>query len=152
MRWQFPAVLGILILFLAACSKSEVSGKDVRGLLVSKQWVIVSNISVDSTGKEVDILASAEEYEKDDYLLFNEDSTYEINDNLILRSDTATRLLDAGTWMLSPDQKTLERESRIYPTIYHPSTIKEISESELYLETSFSTDKSLIKTRYRAQN
>lgn len=152
MRWQFPAGVLIVFLLLVACSKSEGPGKVARELLVGKQWVVVSNISVDSTGKEIDILSSVAEYEKDDFLLFNEDSTYEINDNLVLRSDTATRLLDAGTWMLSPDQKTLQRESRIYPTIYHPSSIKEVSESELYLETSFPTDKSLIKTRYRAQN
>lgn len=152
MRWLCIAAVVTTISLLNACSKSDSPGKSTRELLVNTQWVIVSNISVDSAGKETNILSSAPEYEKDDYMLFNEDSTYEINDNLILRSDTATRLVDAGTWLLSPDQKTLQRESRVYPTTYHPSSIKEISETELYLETSFPTDKSLIKTRYRAQN
>jgi hypothetical protein len=138
---------------LTFCSKDDAEdisfNEKVDSLLINTKWVIIENIAIDSLKKVTDLTADKPEFQKDDYLLFNRDSTYELNDNTILRSDTASLIIDAGKWQLSPDKKMIMRESTVFGSTYPAATIKEISTNTLYLETFSEADKSTVSTRYQ---
>lgn len=144
-----------LILFIAGilfaqCSKDEeITLENRMTLIANKKWVIVENTSVDSANHSTDLTQDVPEFEKDDYLLFNPDSSYELNDNNILRSDTVSKIIDAGKWLLTSGGTELMRESSVFNATYPVATIKEISETTLYLETYSPSDRSFIRTRYR---
>ena len=144
-----------LILFiagtlLAQCNKDEeVTLENRMTLIANKKWVVVENVSVDSANHSTDLTQDVPEFETDDYLLFNPDSTYELNDNNILRSDSVSKIIDAGKWQLTSGGTEIMRESTVFNTTYPVATVKEISETTLYLETYSPSDRSFIRTRYR---
>lgn len=150
-----PIYLMILILsceVISSCSKDDndtTKRKENRELLVDKKWVMSSNISIDSLNNQTDLLQDIEDYKKDDYFLFKPDSTYELNDNIELRYDTASVIIDAGKWVLSADGTELLRHSDVFTRTYSPAVIKEITDTSLLLESNFDTDNSKILTRYR---
>jgi hypothetical protein len=140
-------VTGILF---AQCSKDEeVTLQNRQTLIANKKWVVVENVSVDSMNRTTDLTQEVPEFEIDDYLLFNPDSTYELNDNNILRSDTVSRIIDAGKWQLTSGGTEILRESTVFNTTYPVATVREISETTLYIETYSPSDRSFIRTRYR---
>ena len=98
--------------------------------------------------RETDLFTSQEAYKKDDYLIFNEDSTYQLNDNIILQSDTASQIIDSGSWLLSSDNKQLLRHSDMYEHDYEPAVIKTLTCSTFITETYFPSDRSTIRTSY----
>lgn len=135
-----------------SCSKDDTDTtekKENRELLIDKKWVVTSNISIDSLNNQTDLLQDIEDYKKDDYFLFKSDSTYELNDNIELRYDTASVIIDAGKWILSNDGTELNRHSDVYTRSYEPATIKELNDTLLVLESIFETDNSKLLTRYR---
>ncbi|MGZ5247788.1 MAG: hypothetical protein ACXWV5_12085 [Flavitalea sp.] len=144
-----------LVLFLAGflfthCSKDDQINQENRETLIAnKKWVVVTNLSIDSLNWSTDLTLNLPESHKDDYILFNTDSTYEINDNNILRPDSVSKIIDAGKWHLSSGGTELMRESTVFNSTYPAATIKEISETTLYLETYSPSDRSYIRTRYR---
>jgi hypothetical protein len=148
-------ILILLFLFslltIASCNKDDDqdgSNQQNRQLLVNKKWQIQSNISIDSMNRETDLFSGQEEYTKDDYLIFNSDSTYELNDNIILQSDTASKIIDSGTWLLSSDNNQLLRHSDMYQRDYQPAFIKTLSASSFVIESYFPSDRSTIRTSY----
>ena len=152
-----PFLLFILVTtLLTFCSKDDqdviLGTSQVDSLLVDSRWMITENIAIDSLNRTTDLTIDKPEFQKDDYLLFNRDSTYELNDNRILRSDTTSLIVDAGKWQLSPDKKMILRESTVFNSTYPAATIKEISTNTLYLETHSDADKSIVRTRYQKIN
>jgi hypothetical protein len=120
-------------------------------LLAGKKWQVVSMVSKsDTSGQETDVFINLPEYRKDDFLRFNADSTYELNDNLILRSDTTEIIIDAGKWELADGNKYLQMHSYVFTTTYYPAEIKELTDNSLLLETYYESDSSRVTTRYRA--
>ncbi len=155
MKNEWILIIALSVIACISCSKDEMeepknnpSPTQIRGWLQDKKWVIVSNVSIDSLNNVLDLMQDVENFKLDDYFFFRPDSTYELNDNLLLRNDTATRIIDAGKWELSDDAQLL-RHSDTYTTTYHPATIKEITDSTLFLETRFESDRSAIQTKYR---
>jgi len=116
--------------------------------LIDKKWQIQSNISIDSTNHETDLLSGQEGYTKDDYLIFAADSTYQLNDNIILQSDTASKIIDSGTWLFSADNTQLLRHSDMYEHDYEPALIKTLTANTFVTETYFASDRSTIRTSY----
>ncbi|HSB92382.1 MAG TPA: hypothetical protein VLC28_04660 [Flavitalea sp.] len=138
------------VLASSGCNKDDGNNDDtnsLRAALINHKWQIKSNISIDSMNRETDLLSGQEEYKKDDYLIFNEDSTYEVNDNIILQTDTASRIIDSGTWLISADNR-LVRHSDMYEHDYEPATIKTLTSSSFVTETYFPSDRSTIRTSY----
>lgn len=151
---SFLFLLLIVSLF-SKCSKDDVVRTDqppVDSLLINTKWVVAENISIDSVNRTTDLTVDIPDFQRDDYLLFNADSTYELNDNEVLRSDTASLIIDAGKWELSADKKQIFRESTVFGSTYHPATIKEITRNTLYIETYSEADKSYVRTRYQKNN
>jgi hypothetical protein len=116
--------------------------------LIDKKWQIQSNISIDSMNRETDLFSGQEAYTKDDYLIFAADSTYQLNDNIILQSDTASKIIDSGTWLFSADNSHLLRHSDMYERDYEPALIKALTANSFMTETYFASDKSTIRTSY----
>ena len=135
----------------SSCSKDDEvnASENTRAMLINKKWMVTSSTSIDSLNNQTDLLANTEAFKKDDYFLFKPDSTYELNDNLVLRYDTASVIIDAGRWELSPDQEEIIRISNVFTTEYPPATIKEITDTSLFLESRFEGDNSIIRSRYR---
>ena len=149
MRTSICVLLAITITIFASCSKDDkIEQKSSVSLLTGKKWQLTEIISIDSTGKQDDLFSELPEFEKDDYFLFNADSTYELNDNLQLRADSADRIIDAGDWEIIEGNKIL-MASNVFYTTYHPAEILEINENSLYVQRVFPTDKSTIRTRFR---
>jgi hypothetical protein len=120
-------------------------------MLIGKKWQAVSIMSrSDTSDAEIDRFINLPEYSKDDFLRFNADSTYELNDNLVLRSDTTSIIIDAGNWELTDGNNYLQMHSSVFTTTYHPALIKELTGASLLLERYFSSDSSTVTTRYRA--
>jgi hypothetical protein len=145
--WLVVLYFGIL---QSGCTKDDTI-ENRRALLIEKKWQAVSMISKsDTSDQEIDMFINLPEYRKDDFFIFNPDSTYELNDNLILRSDTTEIIIDAGKWELSDGNNYLQMHSYIFTTTYYPALIKELTENSLMLETYYATDSSTVTTRYRA--
>lgn len=135
---------------LAQCSKDdEINQENRKSLIANKKWVMVDNVSIDSLNRSTDLTQDLPDFQQDDFLLFNPDSTYELNDNNLLRPDSVSKIIDAGKWMLGPSGNELLRESSVYNSTYAPATIKELTETVLYIETYSESDRSYIRTRYR---
>ncbi len=149
----FFIVIATVFTFCSKDDTDEILGtSQVDSLLVGTRWIVTENIAIDSLNRTTDLTVDKPDFQKDDYLLFNRDSTYELNDNIILRSDTASLIIDAGKWQLSPDKKMILRESTVFNSTYPAATIKEISTNTLYLETHSDSDNSIVRTRYQKKN
>ncbi len=143
----------IIILILNACSKSgDELPRDTNALLTGIRWETVSVISrAGPAAPETDIFPSVPAFQRDDYLLFSMDSTYELNDSELLRNDTAIRIIDAGKWHIEKDgnDEYLHMISNTFTTDYHPGKITLLNENSLEIERYYPSDQSLIRTRYR---
>ena len=98
--------------------------------------------------RETDLFSGQEDYTKDDYLIFAADSTYQLNDNIILQSDTASTIIDSGTWLFSADNTQLLRHSDMYEHDYEPALIKTLTAITVVTESYFALYKSTIRTIY----
>lgn len=143
-------VICVLLTTLVSCSKTkEDAGSDKRTeLLTNKKWQLISNISLDSVNTQTDLYTPLEAFKKDDYVIFNTDSTYELNDNVLLENDSTSRILDSGHWRFNEDRTQLLRTSDMYVRDYEPATIQELSENKLVIRTEFTSDRSAIITQY----
>ena len=150
MRQIFISCILFCVIGFTSCDKDDSAGdrEALRAKLINTKWQIQSNISIDSMMRETDLFSSQEEYKKDDYLIFNEDSTYQLNDNIILQSDTASQIIDSGSWLLSSDNTHLLRHSDMYEHDYEPALIKTLTSSTFIIETYFASDRSTIRTSY----
>ena len=155
---QFTAMRHIIItcflFFLIAftsCNKNadQVGQRNaLRAKLINNKWQIQSNISIDSMNHETDLFSDLEAYKKDDYLIFHSDSTYELNDNIILQTDSASQIIDSGKWLIPPDNMHLLRHSDMYDHDYEPAVIKTLTTKSFVTETYFASDRSTIRTSY----
>ena len=151
MKRIFITCFASFIIVIISCKKDDGINSDnasKRTLLINKKWQIQSNISIDSMNRETDLFTGLEAYQKDDYTLYNADSTYEINDNFILQSDSISKIIDSGTWLLSDDNSTLLRHSDMFQHDYEPVVIKQLSSTALITESYFPSDHSTIRTSY----
>jgi hypothetical protein len=132
----------LYLVILAACfscKKDHLYGikadkPDVQ-LLVGKKWQTTSiNEKLDNTSSGVDEFPSLPDYKKDDYIFISSDSTYEINDNELLRPGILTSFIDAGTWKYFPYDQYIQLISS-FGEIRHPAMkIISLTESELKAE------------------
>lgn len=152
MKHRNPLVAIILaLLIISACGKDDsIDSVSRHRQLMDTKWQVDMSVSIDSNGNETDLYSSLQEYAKDDYFLFKADSTYELNDNVLLRADSVSLIIDAGRWELSSDGSHLEMYSNVFNTEYEPARIVELNSAELLLERSYPGDRSRIRTRYRA--
>ena len=142
----------IVLLFVAACSKNgEDDLKEKKVLLTSKKWQLAGlKLKTDSGTIVEDAFTPLPAYRKDDYLLFSSDSTYEYNDNLIVRVDSTSKILDAGRWYFIDGGRSIYMRSEVYSTTYNPPIILELSNTKLFLETHY-PDGSVTWTLFKAQ-
>lgn len=145
--WGF--VLTVMIL---SCTKSTgIDGQQRSQLLINKKWQLTSLIAKTDSGTTsnngVDSLPA---FRKDDYLLLKTDSTYEYNDNLILRPGESSQVLDAGNWMLISGNHSLELHSTIYTRTYPPFQILELNATTMRLETKSQSDGSIVQMTFKA--
>ena len=142
----------IVLLFAAACSKNgDDDLKEKNILLTSKKWQLAGlKLKTDSGTVVEDAFTPLPAYRKDDYLLFSPDSTYEYNDNLIVRVDSTSKILDAGRWYLIDGGRSIYMRSEVYSTTYNPPIILELSNTKLFLETHY-PDGSVTWTTFKAE-
>lgn len=145
--------LAFLVTFLFSCTKSsDLSALNPVDILVSGPWQTSAIFVKDSSGAaERDIFPDLPAYQQDNYFTFSADSTYELNDNIILRNDTAVRIIDAGRWYIEAQegQSLLQMVSNTFSTVYHPAIIRLQSSSDIELERIYPSDNSRIRTRLR---
>ena len=151
------AIIGYFISFVivlsgVACSKNNTDDlKETELLLTNKKWELSGlKMKTDSGTVIEDAYAPLPSFRKDDYLLFLPDSTYEFNDNIVLRADTSSKILDAGRWKLIDGGKAISMHSEIYSTTYNPAMILELNSSKLFLETQY-PDGSVVWTTFKAK-
>ena len=153
MKSLISCVSIVIILFLSACSKSgDALPRDTYALLTGIRWEIVSVISkAGPAAPETDIFPAVPAFQRDDYLIFSMDSTYELNDSELLRNDTAIRIIDAGRWHIEKNgnDEYLHMISNTFTTDYHPGKITLLNDNSLEIERHNPSDQSLIRTRYR---
>jgi|GEM_PF-6821041 len=141
----------VIVLFVVACSKNSDDQKETELLLTNKKWELSGlKMKTDSGTVIEDAYTPLPAFRKDDYLIFLPDSTYEFNDNLVLRADTSSKILDAGRWKLIDGGKAISMHSEIYSTTYNPGMILELNSSKLFLETKYS-DGSVVWTTFKAK-
>ena len=135
-----------------SCSKDDENAipANARELLTASKWQLIEQIQIDSTGKSENLYPTLPSFRKDDYYLFKQDSSYEVNDYLELRSYTTELIIDAGRWELTNNNSVLQLHSNMYTTTYEPATIQELSASTLATETKYPGDRSIVRTRYRS--
>ena len=145
-------ISGLALLVFMSCGKDDtVSVESATNKLLNKRWILTSSVSIDSNGVEKDIFTPLPEYRKDDYFQFNADSSYEFNDNVELRSDSVSPIIDAGKWAFTRGGTYLELYSSFFNTTYEPALVQTLSDTELFLERRYTSDRSIIRTRYRSQ-
>lgn len=150
LMWIFSGLV-IGMLFMSCTKDDTISVSNTRQMLLNKKWKITETTSIDSNGNEKDLFSALPPYRKDDYLLFNNDSTYELNDNLELDEDSLSTIIDAGRWALTQNGTYLELHSNLLNSSYEPALIKEISDNMLYVERKYTSDNSIVRTRYIRQ-
>ncbi len=142
----------VTVLSFVACSKNSTDDlKETELLLTNKKWELSGlKMKTDSGTVIEDAYTPLPAFRKDDYLIFLPDSTYEYNDNILLRADTSSKILDAGRWKLIDRAKSISMRSEIYSTTYNPAMILELSASKLFLETQY-PDGSVVWTTFKAR-
>ncbi len=149
-------VVFLLVLtgIFSSCTKSSgIDGKQRSQLLINKKWQLTKLITkTDSGTTNVNGVDSLPEYRKDDYLLMKPDSTYEYNDNLVLRPGESSQILDAGNWLLISGNHALELHSTVYTRTYPPFQILELSETSMQLETKSASDGSTVQLTFNRMN
>lgn len=142
----------MVFLFVAACSKDDAANlKERELLLANKKWELSAmKIKTDSGTVIDDAFITLPAYRKDDYVIFLPDSIYEYNDNLILRADTSSKILDAGRWKFIQNGNAIEMHSEVYNTTYNPALVLELSSTKLYLETHY-PDGSVVWTTFKSR-
>lgn len=150
MRKHLPAILCLLIVNFASCTKEDTLVIERKQwLLVNKKWQL-SGISVTTTnGTTTNEFDSLPAFRKDDYFLFKPDSSYEFNDNTDTVPGKNSRILDAGVWNLDSKQTLLEMHSDLYNTTYTTAKILELTTTKLSLERTHPGDGSVTVTTYK---
>ena len=119
-------------------------------LLTEKKWQrtsIILSYDTDTGRKYQDTYSQLPDYEKDDYYTFHSDSTYELNDNVVLNPSVTSLVLVHGTWYFTENESFLQI---IIPSItffIHPARILKLTNDELETENSFGNVKELIGYR-----
>ena len=140
-------------LFYSCTKSSGIDGKVRSQLLINKKWQLTKLLTkTDSGTTTINGVDSLPAYRKDDYLFMKQDSTYEYNDNLIMRPGESSQILDAGNWLLISGNHALELHSTIYTRTYPPFQILELSETSMQLETKSAADGSIIQMTFRPMN
>lgn len=143
-------ILGAVLLY-ASCAKDDtVQVQHKEQSLTGIKWEVTSIVSVDSLNRETDLYATLPGFMKDDYFLFSPDSTYELNDNQILRADSVPAIVDAGNWELTHNGDSLTLHSNFFSTTYYPAFIEELTQTTLSLKRYYPGDKTLVRTKYKA--
>lgn len=126
-------LLGTILLLFTACSKNKTAGNKTE-LLTAKPWKVVKDsISPGRTigGQLVtDLYTKYFPCEKDDYLVFNTDGTFELN-NGQLRCGNDMQFIK-GTWFLTDGETKLNvsPETNAFGT---PSELLELTDKKLTL-------------------
>lgn len=127
-----------LSIIVISCKKDDEDKKPAIEYLTAHQWEYVSITMSPAydwfhTGTEItDILSPLDDCDKDDLTEFSTDGNYYILSSEIKCYEDETERNEEGTYSVSADGKQLIREDFITASI-----IKEISDSRLVLETSF---------------
>ena len=148
---RFSIVMLTALIFYSCTKNDSVQVDNRRSMLMNKQWKMTATISIDSNNNETDLYTGLPEYRKDDYFIFNADSTYELNDNVLLSADTISSIIDAGTWALTENGNRLELYSNFFNVTYEPAMIRVLTNDELYIERIYPSDRSKIRTWYRSR-
>jgi len=116
-------LIGIIsVLGLVNCKKESTTPTETRTkkeLLKSSAWVLSASVSktpVDldgMNGASTDLFSQMKLCEKDNSFLFKADSTVtEINNTKCFSNEASTY---KGTWIMSPDEKTVNWNGSVYP-------------------------------------
>lgn len=145
-------LLFVIALSVVACSKNSADDlKETELLLTNKKWELSGlKMKTDSGTLIEDAYTPLPAFRKDDYLIFLPDSTYEYNDNILLRADTSSKILDAGRWQFINGGKAISMRSEIYSTTYNAAMILELNSTKLFLETKY-PDGSVVWTTFKAK-
>lgn len=151
MKFLFRCLIVFAAGLYASCAKDDtISTGNNTPTLTGVKWQVTSIINIDSLNQETDLYSTLTDFMQDDYFLFNIDSTYELNDNLNLRSDSASPVIDAGNWELTHNGDSLELHSNFFSTTYYPAFIEELTPTTLSLKRYYPGDKAIVKTKYKA--
>ncbi len=140
-------------LFFSCTKSTGIDGKQRTQLLINKKWQLTKLITkTDSGTTTINGVDSLPAFRKDDFLMMKEDSTYEYNDNLVLRPGESSQILDAGNWLLISGNHALELHSTVYTRTYPPFQILELSETSMQLETKSASDGSTVQMTFSRMN
>src|SRR5687768_11772451 len=141
----------VLTTMILSCTKSTgIDGQQRSQLLINKKWQLAKLVAkTDSGTTTINGVDSLPDFRKDDYLLLKADSTYEYNDNLVLRPGQSSQVLDAGNWLLIAGNHALELHSTIYTRTYPPLQILELNATTMQLETKSASDGSVVQMTFR---
>ena len=140
-------------IFLSCTKSTGIDGKHRSQLLINKKWQLTKLVTkTDSGTTSINGVDSLPNYRKDDFLLMKQDSTYEYNDNLVLRPGESSQILDAGNWLLISGNHALELHSTIYTRTYPPFQILDLSETSMLLETKSAADGSTVQMTFTKMN
>jgi hypothetical protein len=140
---------GLTFIFYSCIKNDSIVISSKADQLINKKWRLIAKQSkADSSAPIINDYDSLPDYDKDNYYLFREDSTYEYNDNAVIQPDSTSPILDTGRWEFTDNGNYLQLHSDVYTRSYNPSLIKELTETKLYLETKYPGDGSIIWTTY----
>lgn len=151
MKHALSSLIFCTVILYASCAKDDtVQVQHKEQSLTGIKWEVTSIVSIDSLNHETDLFSTLPDFMKDDYFLFNPDSTYELNDNLILRADSVSPIVDAGNWELTHNGDSLTLHSNFFSTTYYPAFIEELTQTTLSLKRYYPGDKTVVRTKYKA--
>ena len=143
-------ILCLVTVQLNSCTKDDtILIKMKQGLLINKKWQLTSMSVKTANGPLTNAYDSLPPFRKDDYFLFKNDSTYELNDHIDTMPGKNSKILDAGSWKTNTSQTYLEMHSDLYNTTYNPARIIELSATKLTLERIHPGDASITVTIYK---
>lgn len=121
-------------LLLFSCKKEDAkkdSSKTRYDLLVNKKWQITGESGYKNGVFVPDDFASWEDYEKDDYITFRDDLTYEQNQGPLKKPGFQNSITDYGTWELTTSDKFISFNSSVPGTTSTSVKIIELTENKL---------------------
>jgi hypothetical protein len=139
MRSLFSSAFFLLIiLFVAASCRQDKDAPDQKQLL-SRTWLMSSQMLQRNDGPEEDVYAQMEDCQKDDELIFAEDGTYEMNPGTM---ECQISFLEEGTWELYGGKLYLSTQE---------FEVQELSATALRIKMTYSRglDKTEVTTTYR---
>ena len=153
MKKLLPAICVMICFYLVGCIKDDtIVIEPQQPVFVNKKWQLTGmtmKIANEPFSNRYDSLPS---FRRDDYFLFNPDSTYELNDNKDTIPGKNSKILDAGTWILDRTNTNLQMHSTVFNTTYTPAKIIQLNTTTLSLERTQTGDGSVTVTTYKALN